>query len=201
MAPKLPVMKCPKNHRLPRKGSLGECTPMRCGDPESKARARMGRLMAPPVVRLPEKEKEIAAIVKHAPEMTLPPGAAMPLAVEGRNEVFEKATFAAGRYYGRRAFLGDAPSDKADEATINAWVDRKAVSLLPSALLEKEWLLKYGDDDQRDKAADSILKMTGRIQREGTVSGGATIVLQVNNGGPQLPFMPREVTIDAKKLP
>ncbi len=225
--PGLPNMKCPNHHVLPRTGSEGECTPLRCGEKTRKVGpGRQGRnhnggggnaakliagpsgkgggTKAAPDPRLPlEDKRAIKAITKAeavAP-IPLPHGVPQALAREAHGEAIEKVASAAGRYAARKAFLDDGtiPAKDADEATVNTWVDKKALSLLPIAVLEKEYQLKYGDDDQREKAADSVLKMTGRIQREGQVSGGATIVL--NMGGMALPYAPGAPTVEGIVLP
>jgi hypothetical protein len=99
----------------------------------------------------------------------------------------------------RRAMVaGDAPDATADDVTINAWADRRANINLVDAILEKEHQLKYGTPDQRNRAADSFLKMTGRDQKDGPISGGATIIL--NMGDARLPFAPRAQTVDVAAL-
>ena len=86
--------------------------------------------------------------------------------------------------------------------------DARTVKLLPLAVAEKEFQLRFGNDDQRERAADSVLRMTGRYQKEGAISGGASIILNIGGEGMQLPYMPKRDTAKviegetiAQKLP
>lgn len=104
------------------------------------------------------------------------------------------ASHAYGRHQARLAFVKDLPSLDADEVTINNWADKRGVQLLPLAIAEKEFMLKYGNDEQRERAADKVLAMNGRLNREGTVSGGAAIILHIGgDGGLQLPYAPKRL--------
>ncbi len=140
-----------------------------------------------------------------ASPLTLPDGANEALAAEGRVEKLAGVSVAIGHKAARMAFVAKPPETGADDAAINEWADKRVLANLPQAILEKEFQLHYGDDDQRDKAADSFLKMNGRHEKEGQVSGGALIVIHAAAGGLQLPYAPKHLTIeqgeviDAKK--
>lgn len=71
-----------------------------------------------------------------------------------------------------------------DDASIKQWADRKAVEMLPQAMAEINFQLKYGSDKQRQEAADRILDMHGLRKREAQAGNHATIVL--NLGGEAL---------------
>lgn len=89
---------------------------------------------------------------------------------------------------------GLSVSEKAD-ADIKAWADRKAVEMLPAAMAEINFALKFGNDKQRQEAADRVLDMHGLRKREAQAGNHATIVL--NLGGDkgvlekQLPWLSR----------
>lgn len=139
-------------------------------------------------------------------DLQLPDGASKDLVVEGRVEGLSGASHAYGRHQARLAFVKDLPASDADEVTINNWADKRGVQLLPLAIAEKEFMLKYGNDEQRERAADKVLAMNGRLNREGTVSGGAAIILNISGAGLQLPYAPSRLTalpetIDAAPIP
>ena len=87
--------------------------------------------------------------------------------------------------------------DKA-ESDIKAWADRKALELLPAALAEVNFNLKYGNDKQRSEATNQVLDMHGLRRREAAAGQHATIVLNLNGGkdalAAQLPWLKRDDT-------
>lgn len=88
-------------------------------------------------------------------------------------------------------------ADKA-EADIKAWADRKALEMLPVALAEVNFNLKYGNDKQRSEATNQVLDMHGLRRREAAAGQHATIVLNLSNGknelAEQLPWLRRDGT-------
>ncbi len=87
------------------------------------------------------------------------------------------------------------------------WSDRKIAELLPVAVATKEAFLKFGDDKQRDKAADDILAANGRTRRDIGGNSGPAIVIMTNDGKITVPWAQRkevkvidgEVSVDAKE--
>lgn len=82
------------------------------------------------------------------------------------------------------------------EADIKAWADRKALEMLPVALAEVNFNLKYGNDKQRSEATNQVLDMHGLRKREAAAGQHATIVLNLNGGkdalASALPWLKRE---------
>lgn len=77
---------------------------------------------------------------------------------------------------------------------IESYVDKKAVDLLPDAVAEVEYQLKYGDDKQRLEAAHDVLDMNGRRKREGLGNNTQTIVLNLGNAK-----LPWEIDVTPQK--
>ncbi len=215
---------CPKGHSIPHKTPNGECTPMYCAGEtrkETKREKTSKRKADLQVTKSAFEVKREEVIIKATKDLELkvlstslplPDGASEMLVNEGRLEVLSNGSQAFGRHRARLSFIKDLPPEDADEVTINNWADKRANQNLPMAIAEKEYQLRFGNDDQRDKAADTFLRMTGRYQKEGAVSGGAAIILNISGEGMQLPYMPKrlvspkvvdanaEVT-DAEELP
>lgn len=204
---------CPNNHSLPHSGSKGQCTPLRCADPrvEKKPLPVLSAREKRKVLKKRRQEMKLSREYEHTlkedrvtKQLTkkevaridpqLPDGASKDHVVEGRVEGLTNASGAYGRHQARLAFVKDLPSVDADEVTINNWADKRGVQLLPLAIAEKEFMLKYGNDEQRERAADKVLAMNGRLNREGAVSGGAAIILHIGGvGGLQLPYAPKRL--------
>lgn len=82
------------------------------------------------------------------------------------------------------------------EADIKAWSDRRAMEMLPAALAEVNFNLKYGNDKQRSEAVNQVLDMHGLRRREAAAGQHATIVLNLGGGkdalANALPWLKRE---------
>jgi hypothetical protein len=203
-------MRCPKGHLLPNKTNRGSCTPIYCADTQGSksARSKTENVVRKAINDVREKVKEGAdehldkLIKKDDPYASLKKNSA----VEGKLDESVRIGKAAGRFAARMSVL-DVPNVKGKEA--EAWADERLVDLLPLAVAEKEFELKFGDDEQRSKAADRILEANGRGKRENQVASAPTILLIGN--GPQgqldapwikrLPAkqIPEGVTVDEKK--
>ena len=90
---------------------------------------------------------------------------------------------------------GSRVADKS-EADIKAWADRKSLELLPIALAEVNFNLKFGNDKQRSEAPTQVLDMHGLRRREAAAGQHATIVLNIGGGKEALtdalPWLKRE---------
>jgi hypothetical protein len=82
------------------------------------------------------------------------------------------------------------------EADIKAWADRKALEMLPAALAELNFNLKFGTDKQRAEAVDRVIDMHGLRKREAQAGQHATIILNLGGGkdalAAKLPWLKRE---------
>jgi hypothetical protein len=67
------------------------------------------------------------------------------------------------------------------EQEIKAWVDKKAVELLPQVVADLSFDLKYGTDKQRAEARDRIMDMHGLRKREAAAGNHSTIVLNIGD--------------------
>ena len=90
---------------------------------------------------------------------------------------------------------GSRVADKS-EADIKVWADRKSLELLPIALAEVNFNLKFGNDKQRAEATNQVLDMHGLRRREAAAGQHATIVLNIGGGKEALtdalPWLKRE---------
>lgn len=208
------VMRCPEGHSIPHRTKHGSCHTNYCavkgdqGRPavikhskksttqyKEAAKNRIDNdvnrtaMVLRKNIALEIATKKLVEEVKRT-DLPIPVGASKELAQEGRIEQLAGTSIAAGKLGARLAFINDLPHADADEVTINNWADKKAVSLLPLAIAEKEYMLKFGDDEQREKASDRVLAMNGRHQKDGHLSGGAAIILHMEGGSIQLPYSP-----------
>lgn len=180
---------CPKGHRLPRRTAKGACTPVACaGTGENFIAGR--KHQKPSAEKIADNEKRVRQAKKTLE--AAPVEAA--LTVKVQNEVAatdeEKAlTEVYGtlkrRHVIKMAML-EAPVGLTGEAA-EQHADAKLVALLPAAVGELEWMLKYGDDKQRENAAKQVLDSTGRGKRE--VAGASTPSIVINlSPGAALPW-------------
>lgn len=89
------------------------------------------------------------------------------------------------------------PVPKIEGAEAEEWAENKKVALLPAAIAEIEYQLKYsGSDKARIEAARDVLDMNGMRKRDAPVAGGAVIFFNPGEGF-KLPWKKQDV-IDAK---
>jgi hypothetical protein len=191
---KLSFKKCPKGHDLPREG----CTPIYCGDtPNGKKVVQKD----PAALHAMKRGRSSAKTAKDkSPGLD---GVALravnqlktDLAVQDLGTVPEvppdedhkaKVVERVGKRIAERAVrlaLVKAPQNLTG-ADAEEWADKKSVDLLPDALAQIEYDLKYGDDGQRREAARDVLDMTGRRRREGGGNVAPTIVLNLGGALP-----------------
>lgn len=213
---------CPNHHSIPHKTPRGECTALYCVEDQAPAPTKGQKLNKRKADQRNSKTsfelkreraietatKKLELQVAQSP-LPLPDGASALLVNEGRLEGLAGGSANLGRHQARLSFVeGGLPTKDADDVAINTWADKKILSLLPAALAEKEYALKFGDDGQRERAADKILAANGRAQKEGSGQSSASIILHVSGSGLQLPYLPKrlvegtvtaEVAPDAKK--
>ena len=89
----------------------------------------------------------------------------------------------------RLAMVGVPKNLKAEEA--RQWAEEKLQSLLPEAVASIAWDLRYGSDKARAEATDRVLKSNGMDKKEAASGGGGTIVLNLNTGESNLPWLKR----------
>lgn len=183
--------RCPKAHALPHKTARGECTPLYCADTEgalgSNAKEHRKQKSALDVA----KEESV-----NQPDLTIDGIVKDPLAnAEGKKAKVEE-TVRIGKATGRHAARAEALNVPKGLTGQDAedWADRRMVELLPLAVAEKEFQLRFGDDSARDKAASDILNATGRGKRDQGAAVGATIILvgAGTDGKAILPWAPKK---------
>lgn len=183
--------RCPGGHKLPNETNAGQCTPLFCAGKTETNRKK--------------KQKEEVALAKRDLAPLATAETTLPSAEEQRElakaSESRRISNAAGRFAARMGFLS-VPEFK-DPKEAEEWSDRKLVELLPLAVAEKEMQLKYGDDKQRDKAADDILAANGRGKRDVGGNSGPAIVILAPGGQLKAPWSQRvidaEVVSDEKK--
>lgn len=144
-------MNCPEGHTLPYETEAGQCTPMRCAAPSP---------LAPP-------------------ESSLVP-------VEGRVEGVDYSGESEKRFVDK-ALAREAIRNSTLKvpkgltgAAAEAWSDKRLAELLPIAVSVYEERLRFGNDEQRFKAAKEIAAANGRGPREAGGRVGALIIIQAN---------------------
>lgn len=177
---------CPKGHALPHKGANGECTPLRCA-----AGATGPKPEKPAAKTSTERSREFRERRKEE----LAEYQATDLGKADADEE-RRIAIAAKRHEKWMDFLGTPTGLTGDEA--EKWADGKLVSLLPIAVAQIERSLKYGTEDQKDKAADKILNATGRGKREALGQSTPPIVIQLSGGGINLPWRQTDTTVNGE---
>jgi hypothetical protein len=117
-------------------------------------------------------------------------------AVPPNPEDDEKMTFAVARK-GARETLVQVPNLSGADA--EEYVEEKKVALLPQAMAEIEFQLKYGDNKERIDAARDVMRMNGMLNRDAPTGVAPTII--INMGDKKLPWQKKEVTVDAQITP
>lgn len=95
----------------------------------------------------------------------------------------------------RQALMTPVPKDL-NAAESEAFVNAKKAELAPSAILELEYQLKFGTDEQRMKAAERILDATGHGKREGNF-GSAAVIIVTGVDATKLPWKPSTQVVDS----
>jgi hypothetical protein len=179
---------CPNGHSLPNFTPKGQCTPVHCAAETKTVRGKQKRALE----------------TKPPPERALAPALgeteANQTAVLARNEFLLKSAHAVGRDLARRKLLG-FPEGPLQGAEAEEWADKKIVEMLPLAVAELEFQLKYGDDEMRAKAANKILDATGRGKRENGAGAVAPIIMIQSGNAFQLPWVKDAKTVDAIVVP
>ncbi len=175
------MLYCPKGHRLPTYTPKGQCTGVYCAD-ESFAVAER---------KLTKEERAHDTALVESEE-------ADPVAADSLHIHRAERLLAA-----RLKALGITESE--DPAEIEAWADKKLLSMLKTAIAEMDGRLRWGDDKERWEAAQQVLSSTGRGKRGEGISGTSPIIIVAgdSNGRISLPWVnraPSIATVDAKAL-
>jgi len=187
---------CPKGHKLPKTFSGMNCTPVFCAAQEVVASEA-----------LTEKDKKRRTQAKRSIEKA---EYAIRLAKEMQGELAntEKVAEAeetqklerySGQHRARLAYT-KTPSDL-HGADAEEFADKKIVHLLPAAVAELEFQLKFGDDKQRMDAATKVLDATGRGKREMLNGGSGPLIILTGNSVIQPPWRKPSATIDVTPAP
>lgn len=166
-------LKCPKGHSLPHRGPTGECSPLRCAGADKAVdthAARQARYMA---------RKKVADVEARGGEEL----------IKAEDAEEKKIKLAARKHEKWMQFLG-APTDLAADK-VEEYADKKLVSLLPAAVAVLEQHVKYGTEEQRERAANKILDANGRGKREAVAASTPPIVINISGGG-GLPWLKSE---------
>lgn len=155
--------KCPKGHILPN----GDCTPLFCGNEAGKAGLRA---LKKSKVQLPRPKNQLPA--EFAEQKELPPSVQTDAALTREHTVVSSA---AARHKVRREFM--KVPEGLQGADADKYVEEKLVELGPLAIAEIEYILRYGGDEQRYKAAKDVLAASGHGPKEAAAAVGALIVL------------------------
>lgn len=120
--------------------------------------------------KAPRRRKKEGSVAPPVPD-TLTPSKAIPQELQAAHDTAEwKLGMVGGRAIAQKS-----------EQEIKAWVDKKAVELLPQVIADLSFDLKYGTDKQRAEARDRIMDMHGLRKREAAAGTHSTIVLNIGD--------------------
>lgn len=89
-----------------------------------------------------------------------------------------------------RLSMAKVPANlKGDEAV--KWSQEKMVELLPEAVANIAWNLRFGTAKERAEATDKVLRANGMDRRDQGVQTGGLIVLNLNGGKTDIPWLQR----------
>lgn len=93
--------------------------------------------------------------------------------------------------YMEKAALSGMPNGlKGEEAA--EWSEQKLKDMLPEAVAQVQWDLRFGNDKVKSEAADKVLRANGLDKREAGVSKAQpTIVLNISGGSVSAPWLQR----------
>lgn len=89
-------------------------------------------------------------------------------------------------------------------AEAEAFVERKLVELSVDAVMEYEYLMKYGSNEQRERIAGKVLDATGHGKKERSGANTQLIIVNGMVAGAPLPWAKPAAeakVVDAKPLP
>lgn len=161
-------MSCPAGHELPHSpmNSSAQCTPVFCS--EGKLEKQLKKV---------KSSENLHPDILTTSESTLAESAA---------DV--RIAIARGEESARQKIL---KTPHLEGAEAEEWADAKILTLLPRAVSEIEWGLRFGDADTRARAASKVLDATGRGKKEnGAMSVAPIILLQ----GSQIPWLQRSAS-------
>lgn len=166
-------MQCPDGHNLPHETESGQCTPMYCAAPSRSS-----------------SDPDVSAIV-----------------VRGGDDKADYSGTDEERHV-NKGLVKEAIRNKALKvptglkgAAAEQHVDGKLTELSVAAVAVLEERLRFGNDDQRYRAARDVLAATGHGPREAGGRVGALIIIQANGEQSTLPPWKRKpVVIDAKDV-
>ena len=174
--------KCPAGHTLPNRTDTGSCTPLYCGAENGVE----GTISLLGEMKVAKASRDFVAQGKLAK--------GVPKKVKG----VDALAVARGRFNQKLA-LAEVPDGISGEEA-EKWADARLVKNLPVAVAEIEFNLRYGDDAQRERAAQKVLDATGRGKGEKGNTGTSPILIVNMGGGLSLPWRKASgETIDGEK--
>lgn len=176
-------MKCPGGHELGTAFGKRKCTKLVCAD-KPTALSKVADVATAPTVALPEPLK--TAAVKGSDLVGT--------AADTGEDDAELA--ARTKLFLQRTAMAGAPSNlSADQAV--EWSQKALAEMLPEAVAQMRWTLRFGTDKQRDEMAAKVLAANGLDKKEATTGGGGTFILNLGTSLENVPFLKR--VVDAQK--
>lgn len=172
------AIRCPMGHGLPNYTARGQCTEAWCA--------------LDPIEGTPRKLKPLradSALVAAAVESVADNAADAGIAQKKRLRAAMQLAM-----YNRKTRLSMVAQPSVEEAKApEAWFDKRVSELLPDALAEVEYQLRYGDDQMRKAAALDIWDANGKRKKEALNATGQTLVLNLAPGQ-TLPWLQKAET-------
>jgi hypothetical protein len=167
-------LQCPGGHAVGTKWERRACTELTCAE-------------KPPVPLTSRADAKAKAIVELPPQ---PKGRRLsaeevPAELKTRHELFLERVKVAG-----------LPATLAGEKAVQ-WSQEKLTEMLPEAVANIQWDLRYGTAKERADATEAVLKANGVAQKEAAQGSAPTIVFHLGDSIKDVPFLQRAA--DGKK--
>lgn len=184
-------LRCPRNHKLPHKTPSGECTPVYCA---AVTRGQSKEWRSGAEARTTSTTKKVKAEVKSLIVADEARAAAQVAEEPALAEEIEATRLMKQQHRFKMDALEIPHGLEGEEA--EQFADKRLVKLLPAAIGELEWMLKFGDEKQRQDAAKQVMDSTGRGKRE--LAGASTPSIIINlSPGMSLPWRAGAQVVEA----
>lgn len=163
-------MKCPKGHDIGTDWGGRKCSAITCAEAEPRFLKAVDSALA----KDKDKDKDGGSTLARINKRDAPTGIDADIH---------------GTYVDRMAAAGLKVQLRGDEAV--RWGQEKLTSMLPEAVAQLQWDLRYGTPKVRSDAIQTVLRANGVAQKEAASGNAPTIVLHLGDSANAHPFLRR----------